>query len=295
MSFLLNPLVGITTGDGVNGTTALGVQALKKLTTGSNNTIIGMRAGLEITSGSSNTAVGYTALANVTNGIFCVAVGYAAASLNKSNCITAIGSGALENNTTGEGSTAVGFDALWANATGYYNTAVGYEALKSSTLGGNTAIGFQAGSGITTAINCTLVGYQAAPSTAGALNEVTLGNSFVSTLRCAVTTITAISDGRDKKDIETLAQGLAFVESLKPVSFTWDARDGSKVDLPDTGFIAQDLVQTQAEHGAIPGLVFDANPDRLEVGPGKLLPVLVKAIQELSEQVRALQAALDAK
>jgi hypothetical protein len=43
----------------------------------------------------------------------------------------------------------------------------------------------------------------------------------------------------------------------------------------------------------IPDLVFAENPDRLEAGYGKLLPVMVKAIQELSTKVDALQAELN--
>jgi hypothetical protein len=40
----------------------------------------------------------------------------------------------------------------------------------------------------------------------------------------------------------------------------------------------------------IPGLVFDDNPERLEAGYGKLLPVLIKAVQEISAQVESLKA-----
>jgi len=48
-----------------------------------------------------------------------------------------------------------------------------------------------------------------------------------------------------------------------------------------------------AETGmSIPGLVYDVNPDQLEAGYGKLLPVLVKAIQELSAEVESLKAQL---
>jgi len=39
--------------------------------------------------------------------------------------------------------------------------------------------------------------------------------------------------------------------------------------------------------------VFDDNPEKLEAGYGKLLPVMVKAIQELSAKVDALQAELN--
>jgi hypothetical protein len=62
---------------------------------------------------------------------------------------TAVGAGALKNNTTGSSNTAVGFIALGAAAvpeeTGSFNTAVGGIALASNTSGGdNTAVGYNA-------------------------------------------------------------------------------------------------------------------------------------------------------
>ena len=62
-------------------------------------------------------------------------------------------------------------------------------------------------------------------------------------------------------------------------------RDGGKVDIPEIGFIAQDLQQVQKDTGiTIPNLVYESNPDRLEASYGTLVPVLVKAIQDLSKQ-----------
>jgi hypothetical protein len=125
-------------------------------------------------------------------------------------------------------------------------------------------------------------------------NEFTLGNSSIATLRCQVTSITSLSDARDKKDITSLNAGLDFVSKLKPVAFTWNMRDGGKVDIEDTGFIAQDLQQTQQDTGiTIPGLVYESNPDKLEASYGKLIPVLVKAIQELSAEVTNLKSQIN--
>jgi hypothetical protein len=118
-----------------------------------------------------------------------------------------------------------------------------------------------------------------------------LGNSSITYLRCNAITISSLSDARDKKDIQELSAGLNFVEQLKPVSFIWNMRDGGKKDLPDTGFIAQDLKQVQIDTGInIPYLVSEANPEKLEASYGKLLPVLVKAIQELKKEVDELKA-----
>ena len=66
-------------------------------------------------------------------------------------------------------------------------------------------------------------------------------------------------------------------------------RDGGKVGIPDIGFIAQELQRAQINTNIrIPGLVYDVNPNRLEASYGKLIPVLVKAIKDLKDQVDGL-------
>ena len=70
-------------------------------------------------------------------------------------------------------------------------------------------------------------------------------------------------------------------------------RDGGKVDIPEMGFIAQELKQVQEETGiTVPNLVLETNPDRLEASYGTLLPILVKAVQELSAKVTILETEL---
>jgi hypothetical protein len=56
----------------------------------------------------------------------------------------ALGDYSLFSNTGGSGNTATGFQALLSNTTGNANTATGYQALLSSTGVYNTASGFQA-------------------------------------------------------------------------------------------------------------------------------------------------------
>ena len=208
----------------------------------------------------------------------------------------AIGPGVLLNNTIGNENVGIGVRALRYNSTGNYNTAVGWAALENvafTTSSGdyNTALGYAAGNNITTGTNLTCIGYNALPSSAIAINEITLGNSSIATLRCNVTSITSLSDARDKKDIVELDAGLDFVQKLKPVSFTWNMRDGGKIDIPDTGFIAQDLKQVQIDTGIdIPYLVYEPTPEKMEACYGKLLPVLVKAIQDLKKEVDELKA-----
>lgn len=212
---------------------------------------------------------------------------------------------------TGAANTVIGINAMNQTTSGIINTAVGIRSQQSVTTGGyNTAIGADAGFDITTGSNNTSLGFDANPSSSTSSNEVTLGNNAVTSLRCQVTTITGLSDVRDKKDIEELPVGLEFIRTLKPVKFTWNTRipqsktmaDGTvkeyteadvKRNVPDIGFIAQDLVEVEDELDAHDylQLTLRSNPDKLEATPGRLIPVLVKAIQELSAKVEALEAA----
>ena len=126
-------------------------------------------------------------------------------------------------------------------------------------------------------------------------SEVTLGNSSVQALRCQVQTISALSDRRDKKDIEELPVGLEFINDLKPVKFVWNMRDGAKKGIQEIGFIAQDLDESQINADAEDylNLVLKNNPDKLGASYGKLVPILVKAVQELSAEVNHLKEKLN--
>lgn len=277
-------------------------------TSGEDVCAIGTQALNANTTGSENTAVGSNALSSNLTGVRNCAVGYQSLATNSASNNTAVGAYSLNANTTGTGNTATGYLALAYCETGNSNSAFGnlcllYStsnnnsafgnfALASLTTGNsNTAIGQYAGYDVISGSNNTCLGSLAQPSSGSVSNEITLGNSSVSTLRCATTTITSLSDARDKKNIVDLAAGLAFVNGLRPVAFDWNTRDKAKENIPDTGFLAQDLQQVQAQTGVtIPGLVYDNNPEKLEAGYSKLLPVLVKAIQELSARVAALEA-----
>lgn len=96
-----------------------------------------------ITSTVYNTALGFGALENNTSGGQNTATGYQALQNNTTGFAnTGIGNVALNSNTTGGQNTALGDSALYSNTTGSVNTAVGYQALQLSTTGaGNTAIG----------------------------------------------------------------------------------------------------------------------------------------------------------
>ena len=228
-----------------------------------------------------NTAVGYVALGGLTTGIGNTSVGDSSAqNVSTGSANTLIGAGAGNFITTGSSNTCLG------NAAGGTLDAI------SST---NTLIGNATGtltSGFITGQGNTCIGSGASPSAAGVSFEFTLGN-WVNVLRCQQTSITSLSDARDKKEIEELPIGLDFVKGLKPVKFVWDDRDeNGRHDIKDFGFIAQDLKKSQedAELEDTLKLVYESNPEKLEASYGKLIPILVKAIQDLSAKVEALEA-----
>lgn len=272
---------GFTPGNSLNLNTSLGYGALTTCFTDfsvvNNNTAIGFDAASTL-GGSNvlsvdNVAVGYVALAPI-------------------DCASTVG---------GTGNTALGSYSglVISNTIVQCNTSVG--ACSGAGRGSsccNTMVGALAGcSAGATGNNNTLLGYNAQASTTSSSNEIVLGNVNNTVIRANVNTITALSDGRDKNNIETLPIGLEFIKSLNPVAFKWNQRDPevtSNRGSYDMGFIAQELLEVENNHRAryFSKLVFDANPEQLEAAYGRLIPVLVKAVQELSNEVDRLKEKL---
>ena len=275
--------------------TAVGTQSLQE-SHSSFNCAFGFQAMINNTTGSGhNTAVGHSAMLDTTDG----------------DTNTAIGASALRVNQSGDRNTAVGYESLYnsnvdmdtfnvgvgyqsgrAMTTGYFNTVLGGEAGKSITTAvNNTCVGTSAGNGsITVYSNNTCLGYNAQTAT-NAGNSVTLGDSNISSLRCNTTSISSLSDVRDKTEIVNIPVGLDFVNNLRPVKFKWQRRKPDENDGKiRAGFIAQELQEAQKNNKYL-NLVLEDDPNKLEASPANLIPVLVKAIQELSAEVKALKAA----
>ena len=178
---------------------------------------------------------------------------------------------------------------------GTLNTCLGHNAGSTATEGSeNTCIGASTGLSAL-AENQTALGFEA---TCNAENQITLGNSSVNALRCADTTIASLSDERDKTDIVDSSYGLDFVSTLRPVQFKWDRRNlvaGDETSAHNgktrVGFIAQELQSAMPNNeNDILDLVYDVNPERIEAKYGNLIPILTKAIQDLSAANDALVA-----
>ena len=295
-NFLTNIAIGYQAmmdfnASGQNSNVAIGFRAMENATTGADNVIIGNQAGKTLNNHGSNVIIG-------------------------ANASKVGGSG-----SSGALSVIIGARAN-EDASSFPNNSViiGYLAGDVTTGFDNTHVGYNAGLSTTSGTNQTLIGNQASASSAAASNEVVLGNSSVSSLRCQVQTITALSDERDKTEIVDLDTGLDTVMGLKPRKFVWNNRPekalstkqetqdveddfgntspqvvtvteevevvSSNKGSKDVGFIAQELQSVDNEWIK---LVNSSNPDKLEASYGRLIPVLVKAIQELKQQLNNKQ------
>ena len=196
----------------------------------------------------------------------------------------------------GKENTAVGKEALYRLSVNVRNTGVGYRAGYNSNWSQSdkcTHLGALAGyTNNFTNSQVTNVGYLAISNSTSASNQINLGGTYVTSLRCNVTSISSLSDARDKTNVQDIEWGLDFINDLRPVSFTWDRRDGSNSGGKDIGFIAQEVAQVEEDNSSVghTNMVDWDNPEKLELAPQKSFPILVKAVQELSAQVQALQA-----
>ncbi len=126
----------------VSKQTAIGYNALRKNTTGYDNTVVGYQAMYSNLRGYENVAVGLSALANDSTGHDNVAVGHQAlTSTFTGTYLTAVGAQALYSNIGGYVNTAVGFRSMYSNLNGSYNTAIGEYSLNANNGDENTAAG----------------------------------------------------------------------------------------------------------------------------------------------------------
>ncbi len=98
------------------------------------------------------------------------------------------------------------------------------------------------------------------------------------------TSISALSDQREKENIRPLETGLTEIMALQPRRFDW--KNGSGADI--AGFIAQEV------EGVLPDLVdeykINEEETRKALKMGDIIPTLVKAVQEQQAIISELQA-----
>jgi len=256
--------------------------------TGSNNTFMGGQAGFTNRSGNNNTFIGYQAgycncLAE--HNIF---LGYQAGYCNSaSNACNNyfFGRCAGYHNQSGNNNTFLGAYAGFNNSSGYNNTFFGTRAGCNNTTGTCNVVIGPANVPVATNSNQVVI-------SSGSGNAACYSGSFSSWSNT--------SDCRDKTNIQTLQNGRDFLAKVRPVKFQWNFRDEKKKNLPlqgqeEAGFLAQQLQEVVAEYAAdYLRLVDDNSPDDLGVYKTNLIPVMVKAIQELDAENTLLKTRLEA-
>jgi hypothetical protein len=271
------------------------IHDFKKSGTSGDNTFLGVNTGNFTMTGASsgdqasqNTATGYSTLTSLTTGKRNQAFGYRTLFTNNSGqSNSAFGDEAMYANTSGSSNAAIGGEALYSNQSGSYNSAVGVLALTSNTASYNTAIGYSAGSDVTSGSNNTAIGYDAEVPSGSSSNQVRIGNTSVSYAGVQVAWTTT-SDKRWKSNIVESNLGLEFISKINPVSY---ARKNDEKERTEYGFIAQEIEEVLKEEGAgNSGMVTVDDQGRYELRYNDLLAPMVKAIQELNEEVLQLKA-----
>lgn len=255
--------------------------------------------GINIWNGASgtgfNTGLGYQTLANTSGGgVNNTAVGYAALNQNTTGFLnTAVGFFASSANLTGHFNTSIGYEAGKGNTAADGNTALGAAALTAATGGNNLALGFRSGVAVSSGAGNIIVGQRDNAGNNVPVFTVTTENNRIVLGHTAVTNAyiqvpwTVVSDARDKTDIEPLNRGLAFVQELKPIMYRFrKTRERADAHGPlRAGFLAQDIVPLEDQ----PMVIDQDDPDKLKIQTDTLVPILVRAIQELTQRVALLE------
>ena len=247
----------------------LGWNAAATNTTGSNNTIIGSQANVSASGATNQTAIGQG----------CTAVGNNSVTLGNAS-VTAVyassDSGAIVH-CAGIGD---GTDTLVAIDTSN-NVKINGAGVQDTGNPGWTFIAGNSNQGSILEHACGDAGEMIATfrTTSGIAGSITTSGTS--------TTFATSSDYRLKENEVAISDGLTRINQLKPYRFNWKHDKDTTVD----GFFAHEVSEIVPE--AIVGLK-DAVNDKGEIDPqgidqSKLVPLLVKAVQELSAKVTELE------
>jgi len=309
--------------------TALGWAALEVNTTASNNVAVGHAAARSNTTGTRIIAIGYGALDAQDTENDNIAIGYNAMTTNNAGAENniAIGNYALDAALTGDRNVVIGHYAMTSATGALEDTVIGDYAGEGITTGAyNTCIGKNSGNHTATLVNGSqnvLIGSYCHTSAgdSDAANGLghgisaeagytTVGNG-ANDIRAAHGNVTwaTVSDERVKKDITDSTAGLSVINDLRPRTFKYKNKgdipeafdayeEGSTETFKNTftnhGFIAQEVKEVVDNHPELKDgfKMWDIreNTGQQEVGEAAIIPILVKAIQELSAEIEILKA-----
>ena len=105
------------------------------------------------------------------------------------------------------------------------------------------------------------------------------------------------SDSRLKENIQLAKLGLDFINDLNPVTYKMKEKRDGKIDATHYGIVAQEVVETLKDHGIdsledFGGISYneeDEGESYYGAAYTEFIPILMKAIQELSAEVKDLK------
>jgi hypothetical protein len=158
-----------------------------------------------------------------------------------------------------------------------------------TTGSNNTLIGCNSSTSLTTGNRNIVIGSDTGPSSATVCNEVTIFNGCATngTARFQGTAgaWSFSSDVRKKENITALPVGREFINDLQPRSFSWCATQEESA-----GFIAQEVNEVVEKHSAdYLRLVNKDDSESWMLAQTNMIPVLVKALQELDQELTSLK------
>jgi len=302
----------VTTGD---ENIAIGKESLQSAQTAVANISIGNQSLQDLTfnGASYNTAVGYQSGYDLISGIKNVFVGaftgYATTDVDNT-VIIGYNAGAANMTSAADGTVAIGTFSLDALTSGARNMAAGYNAGTGITTGtDNTLVGWGAGDGLTgAATSNTLIGAEAEASSGGATNQiaigaaavgqgsntVVLGKSSVSAVYAARNASASVeasafnvgSDRKLKKNIrDTALQGINLIDQMQVRDFEWKDNDVTV----NGGLIAQELEEIYPDAVGKRNDDGDDGDTTMTISRESIVPLLIKAVQELSAKVKELE------
>jgi hypothetical protein len=290
--------IGQTVGISADGGCAVGQQSS---VSGARGTALGRQC---INSGANNTLAGSVTTTG-TNNVF---LALDAAGGGAANNSVAIGYSTLNNGVAANDNVAIGRGTLnGLIAANDSNVAIGAAVFNNGQIGRTVAIGYAAGvssigGGTLTCSQSVFIGYRTLPRTGTApagdtqnpANVICLGNSSITNIYAQVTSITALSDRRDKTNINPINLGIEFIKKLNPVTFTWDMRDGGLKDIDSCGFVAQDVIEVVKEFGAENlEIAHGDGGEQMMLSEWKIFYAVVQGIKELSARNKFMREKLD--
>jgi len=256
-------------------------------TIGSQNTFLGAETGVSNIDGTLNTFIGRRAGFSNTNGIENTYVGcYAGQSTTTGLHNTFLGVTTGNNNSTGSENSFYGAHAGYFNATGNNNTYLGNFAGQYTFSGSdNVYIGFNADGATSNLSNSIAIG---SGSVVSASNTVVVGNAAMTSIGGQVGWST-LSDARLKKEVRKEPLGLDFILQLRPVRYSYIAKDQQGIDY--SGFIAQDVEQiAKLLNTSFSGVVAPKNEqDFYSVRYAEFVVPIVNSIQEQQKMIEDLK------